>query len=251
MIWSRWSGAGNTFFIADAWNQAWDLSSAARAQQVRKICRAFPQASTDGLLYLEKNQNADFAWDFYNADGSGAEMCGNAARCAALYFQEKIQPKSALRFITKAGDIETRTLGPGLVQVLMPQLKVGEQNSAAAFFVNTGVPHWVLEENPDSERALMLRQTPSPAGANVTFVNKVGHQGCDAVTFERGVENFTQACGTGAVAAAAYLSQRFGVGPFEINMPGGILRVEDVKNHSRPLMTGPATKNFEFEWSEQ
>jgi diaminopimelate epimerase len=124
----------------------------------------------------------------------------------------------------------------------------------SVFSINTGVPHLVVEGEPDFALAQKLRRAPElgPAGSNVTFVDR-DHEEAEqlqAITFERGVENFTLACGTGAVAAAEFQRASH---PAQtevwIEMPGGALRVrwED----SRPLLSGPVELQFEAHFFEE
>jgi diaminopimelate epimerase len=248
MKWSRWSGAGNTFLIADSWSQSESLPGPRRGEIARQLCHSFDRAETDGLLFLEPSEGYDFAWDFYNSDGSRAEMCGNAARCAAMYFHRKIRAnKKHFKFLTLAGEIGAEILSSSSVKVKMPQLPTIFGKIEGHFHVNTGVPHLVLPEEPNVARAQALRPLPSGPGSNITFVIAANQNGCKAVTFERGVENFTLACGTGAVAAATFLNQRFGGSRFEVEMPGGSLIVANVGAGKTPELEGPAIWNYDFE----
>jgi diaminopimelate epimerase len=121
---------------------------------------------------------------------------------------------------------------------------------ATGFFVNTGVPHFVVKKAPDKALAQKLRFHPefADAGANVTFMEALSKTEAKAVTFERGVEDFTQACGTGAVAAACLMAFENKVEDiYKIQMPGGLLEVEKVKLHDQPLLTGPVKIEFKME----
>jgi diaminopimelate epimerase len=218
MIWRRFSGAGNSFFIADNITSI-KIKETGRSQLAQKICNSFVNAKTDGLIVLEKKTGYDFEWDFYNNDGSEAEMCGNAARCVSLYYQKFIQPKNDLVFLTKAGKIEAKILSSEKVSVSMPKISV-QTNIDGHFSVNTGVPHIVVQGPANLKTAQKLRPLPAPKGSNVTFLN-----GTDAVTYERGVEDFTKACGTGAVAAAALRYYLSGTKQSVITMPGGNLEI--------------------------
>ena len=147
----------------------------------------------------------------------------------------------------------------GIVRVLMPQM-IGNfgiqevmvhKKKLKGFFVNTGVPHFVLQKTPDEELARELRQSTAfgSAGANITFAEFDSGDFIQAVTFERGVENFTLACGTGAVAAAKYHHFLYpSVTTQAVEMPGGILQVE--WTHERPQLTGPAEFHFDLQLYE-
>lgn len=250
---SRMSGAGNTFFFVDSFTN--NLTFADRRRFVRDLCQSTPGLHADGVVIVEKSNVADFRWDFYNEDGSSAEMCGNAARCAAFYFFSLIKEKPTLSFETVAGHVKAEILSPGWIRVDLPKLKskgefkmvkVGKK-AEEYFCVNTGVPHVIVVGEPDAELGEALRRAEEfgAPGSNVTFVQEEAPGEMKAVTFERGVEDFTLACGTGAVAAAAFgrESNPF-LKSFLIEMPGGELSVEWTDELSVSL-TGPA--KFEFD----
>lgn len=257
---ARMSGAGNTFFFWNLLEQPIPVES--RSGLARFLCDSFEGFYTDGLVFLEKDPGgqADFKWDFYNADGSHAEMCGNAARCAALYFQDRMGGKAKCTFMTAAGLIAAEVHEGGHVEVLMPALPEDGKFIEIAlngrkeefFFVNTGVPHLVVEGEPQEELAKVLRRAPElgKAGANVTFFSETAPGEVEAITFERGVENFTLACGTGAVAAAAFSMMKNPLlKKHSIEMPGGQLQVEWKTRH-QALLSGPAQFEFDLSFSE-
>jgi diaminopimelate epimerase len=262
------SGAGNTFYILDEREKTIEIAD--RPAFVRKLCQETVGVATDGVVFLKPSAGLDFAWEFYNSDGSVAEMCGNAARCASLYVFQKAQDKKEVRFLTLAGQIQAERLGPvqSIVQirVQLPESKIvsadqsvrwSTKQGVRGFFVNTGVPHFVIEGHPDEALAQKIRNAKEfePAGTNVTFVQRTWVDEAkqsgevedpyfaQAVTFERGVEGFTLACGTGAVAAAAFLkyeieSQKLPLeSSFDIEMPGGLLTV--AWNGNQPSLEGP------------
>lgn len=255
---SRVSGAQNTFFIANIFESQWAtayprMTDSDRAELARLLCENESTPKTDGLLFLRPEPQFDFAWDFYNSDGSHAEMCGNAARCATYFFHEKVKSLPKMRFLTGAGEVSGEVLSLESVRVQMTEVSdtrkmivSGEQG----FFVNTGVPHFVIEKKPDAELSRRLRKVTDfgPAGSNITFVENLTEAGLQAVTFERGVEDFTQACGTGAVAAAMYLQEQKGMkNSIEVRMPGGVLKIENARTGERPFLTGPVQFEFDME----
>lgn len=255
---SRVSGTQNTFLIANVFDPQWaqiypQWSVEQKAQFANFLCSQFYDFHTDGLLFLRPEKNLDFAWDFYNSDGSHAEMCGNAARCATYFFYEKVSPKKQLHFLTGAGEITGEVLAANSVRIEMTQISPTQSMTVlgnAGLYVNTGVPHFVIETKPDAELSRRLRKVTDfgPPGANITFVQNLTNTSLEAVTFERGVEDFTQACGTGAVAAAMYLqNQKGSQNSIEVHMPGGVLKIENAKVGSRPLLTGPAQIEFDME----
>lgn len=257
---TRMSGAGNTFFFWDTRGSGVPRES--RSGVARFLCDSFTGFYTDGIVFIEADPKgeADFQWDFYNADGSHAEMCGNAARCAALYHRERMGGQESCSFRTAAGLIQARILEPGIVEIRLPTLPEEGRfielpyrgKSQEYFFVNTGVPHVVVEGDPDAELAKALRRSPplGPSGANVTFFSETTPGEVEAVTFERGVENFTLACGTGAVAAGAFsLLKNPLLKVHNVEMPGGSLRVE-WKSPREPVLSGPAQFEFDMTFRE-
>jgi diaminopimelate epimerase len=251
VIFSRMSGAGNSFYLCEDRHLGKEIEKSVRPLFVKTTCQLFPNAPTDGFIFLEKHSKYDFEWDFYNADGSHAEMCGNAARCVSRYFYERISAKKNVCFLTGAGLVSTELLLGDRVRVLMPKITRTEAGAGEQFFVNTGVPHFVVEREPDLEMAKNLRPQPGPSGSNVTFVSEVLVESnvakCKAVTYERGVEGWTSACGTGAVAAAVYLSETRGASHSLVQMPGGVLEVTYHGLSSAPELVGSAQFDYELE----
>jgi diaminopimelate epimerase len=212
---TKMSGTGNDFIIMD--HRRPFIAVTEQPDFARKICRRMFSAGADGLILIEESGEADFSWRFYNADGSMAEMCGNGARCAARYaFINKIAgPK--MTFETLAGIIEAEVLDESeTVRLRMTppfdfrldlKLNLGGMERDI-FFVNTGVPHAVIfvddDRTPVQEwgREVRYHSMFQPAGSNANFVRHLASGELQVRTYERGVEDETMACGTGAVAAA-------------------------------------------------
>lgn len=257
---TRVSGAQNTFFIADSINGDWkSIYPSLSVEEKRKIaihlCQLDPK--TDGFLFLIPQSEFDFAWDFFNSDGSFAEMCGNAARCATILFYKKIDQKKNIRFFTGAGDIGAEVLNEETIKVEMSpisQLKKMTVLNCEGLWVDTGVPHFVIERSPDASLARQLRKVSDfgAQGSNITFVQNLGSQSLEAVTFERGVEDFTRACGTGAVAAAVYFQDKKGNREtVNVCMPGGVLVVQSNHAGKRPYLTGNVEIEFDLQLDQE
>lgn len=215
----KMSGSGNDFIIVDNRNQTMagtDLSSFAA-----KVCQRKMSAGADGFILIEDTDTVDFKWRFFNSDGSVAEMCGNGARCAARFAVLNGIAGTDMSFETDAGIIHARVSGD-MVKINMPDpagLKTNytletQQGTIVVSSVNTGVPHVVIEvDNIEDIEIVRLgseirfHQEFAPAGTNVNFV-RVKKDGRVAIrTYERGVEDETMACGTGAIAAAVVIAQ--------------------------------------------
>ena len=254
---TRMSGAGNTFFLVTS-EQG---TTEERALFARQICNDFVGFSTDGVLFLQNSTEADAKWDFYNSDGSHAEMCGNVARCAGLFYFAKVKSKRKIIFSTAAGKVTAEIVDPnkGIVRIRMPEIRtdfgpketVVNKRKIRGFYVNTGVPHFVIQQEPDEALARQLRQSTDfgERGANITFVEFDSSDFIQAVTFERGVEDFTLACGTGAVAAAKFHHEGHpAIKTQTIEMPGGLLQVDWMDGFA--YLTGPAEFHFDIQLYE-
>lgn len=249
MIFAKYSGAENKFLIA--LEQKLENLTPALSQ---KICQ---KHAVDGALLVKELGHRKFEWRFYNSDGSSAEMCGNAARCVAHFLSEKKLLTDYVQLNTLAGTVGLKKLVDGTLQVEMPEpqkpkfLKLElDGREFEGFFVLAGVPHLILDFPNSYElskqecRQLRFHPRLQPDGANVTLIKKMSATKALARTYERGVEDFTKACGTGAIAAAAYLQSLIlketvicKLDPMEIQMPGGTLFVEFAS--PQVLLSGP------------
>lgn len=194
----------------------------------RKICDRKFGAGADGLLIIGKSSKANIKMRIFNADGSEAEMCGNGARCAALWAKlnnNKLK-REAISIETKAGVIESKvTLDNVKIRLTSPRdteldipLKLNNR-SLKVNFINTGVPHAVVfVEGLDKidvagiGRALRNHKRFSPRGTNVDFVEPLSRDSFKIRTYERGVEDETLACGTGTVASALIFALKSAAG---------------------------------------
>lgn len=239
---TKMSGCGNDFILVDhrdiQWT-SWDLPKMARL-----LCRRRLSVGADGFVLIlpPKDPSNDFAWRFFNSDGSEAEMCGNAARCAARFARMKgLVHKERMRFETISGVVEAQ-LTPKGARVRMtdprdvrPEITVIlEQEALEMVFLNTGVPHAVvfvddLEGTPVETlgRSLRYHEAFSPKGTNVDFVKVKGKHLLLMRTYERGVEGETLACGTGAVASAIAAHMRsFATPPVIVRTMGGEMTID-------------------------
>ena len=255
---TRISGTGNTFIFFNNIDLKFTSDKETRKKMVIDLCQNYDGINSDGFVFCDPSQTHNFKWDFYNSDSSEAEMCGNAARCAAIYYYYKIKPEKKIKFESRAGLIEceiiniddliVKTKMPNIFdQDKIPKVKI-DDTIIRGYFVNTGVPHYVLQAEPDLELAKKIRSAKEfgENGTNVTFIEIDDSDYMHAITYERGVENFTLACGTGAVAAASFF-KHINIeydGEIYIEMPGGVLSVEFEKN--TPYLTGEVDLQYDF-----
>lgn len=231
----KMSGTGNDFIVIDHREMFIPLSE--QADFARKVCRRMFSVGADGLILLEHSDVADFRWKFYNSDGSIAEMCGNGARCTARFAHTKGMAGSSMRFETVAGVIEAKIIGEGEeVSILMTKPFDFRRDLRLSLdgierdvqFVNTGVPHAVIfledEDVPVKiwGRKVRFHELFQPDGTNANFVSVTSPDSIKVRTYERGVEDETMACGTGAVASAIFAAlERKMESPVRVQTSGG------------------------------
>jgi diaminopimelate epimerase len=208
------SGSGNDFILIDQRNPIIDPQE--MKDFVAKVCRRGLSVGADGVIVIEPSTKADYKWHYYNADGGEVEMCGNGSRCVARFaYLNKIAPaKHTIE--TLAGIVQAEVIGDR-VQVRLPDptdlrlnLKIDiDGKSYPGHFINTGVPHVVyfVEDVETIEPIRLGRATRhhplfAPRGTNANFVSITDRRSLKIRTYERGVEDETLACGTGAIAAA-------------------------------------------------
>lgn len=233
LTFTKMSGTGNDFILVD--NRTSIVPSDEQPHICERICRRMFSAGADGLILIENSETADFRWQFYNSDGSVAEMCGNGARCAARYAYRHGIAGKHMRFETIAGLIEAEICEDELVRIRMTdpfdyaggiQIELdGSEHEVT--FLNTGVPHAVVFVEQDAPvkkwgRELRYHSRFQPAGTNANFVSLLDSGDIRARTYERGVEDETRACGTGAVASAIIASIKKGItSPVGVITSGG------------------------------
>jgi len=230
----KMNGAGNDFILMDNRSGQIKLST----DQIVRLCHRQRGIGADGLFLLVPNAsgNADWSWEFYNSDGSTADMCGNGARCFARFVQSLTGAKERVSFETGAGVIGAQFHGARVtVSLTAPkELRLNEviPHAGAKLTVhslNTGVPHAVLFV-PDADQAMVQQLGASiryhehfkPKGTNVNFAQVLGPNHIRVRTYERGVEGETLACGTG-VTASALVSSRVHhfTSPVKVQVQGG------------------------------
>ena len=209
----KMSGSGNDFLVIDRRNPSLIEDPSHFTQ---KVCRRKVSVGADGVLFLEESKRADFKMRIINADGSEAEMCGNGARCIARFAYLQGIAGKTMTFETLAG-IMRAEINRERVKIKMSEPKdlilhrkiLVDGKEHLAHSVNSGVPHAVLlyqnlAEAPvlDLGRKIRLHEAFSPAGTNVNFIEVTDSHHISIRTYERGVEDETLACGTGAVASA-------------------------------------------------
>ncbi len=205
--------SGNDFIVITL---GLKLSTPALKRLALRTCDRKYGIGADGLLVLEKSRVANTRMRIFNADGSEAEMCGNGARCAALYYSELRTMNSELTIETKAGvikaqvragSVKIRLTDPKNIKLDLP-IKVNNR-TLKVNFIDTGVPHTVIFTSGLEKidvfnlgRLIRYHKKFAPRGTNVDFIEALSRSSIAIRTYERGVEDETLACGTGSVASA-------------------------------------------------
>jgi diaminopimelate epimerase len=257
---TKMAGAGNDFIMVNNVKNPVHLDWQAFAI---RSCALKTGIGADGVIVLGEDKDTDFTMRIFNADGSEAEMCGNGARCAALFAHQQGIAKSPMHFNTLAGTIGARIDGED-VAIRMTEPFGLETDIAIdvlgrhliTHFINTGVPHAIIfsdaiDNEPVAElgRAVRFHSRFSPAGTNADFVQVLDGNRIRVRTYERGVEDETLACGTGAVASAI-ISKHLGKvagATVLVAMKGGELKIDFSKQGNRYLevwLMGPVDTAF-------
>ena len=215
------NGAGNDFMVMDGRGLSLDYEALSK-----KLCA---MTGADGFMAVDYSGTADFKLHFYNSDGSRGEMCGNGARCICRFACDQGIAGQEMTVETDAGLVPGWRLDENTYRVRLNNPGVLDlcrtEDTAYVELGCPGVPHAVAEYSGDlwadadslRERMRALRFDPAfPKGANVNFYQWIGPGEVRMLTFERGVEDFTLACGTGCGSTASVLAMQG-------KLPGGTL----------------------------
>ncbi len=262
---TKMNGAGNDFVVINDLGGTLDtdLPSLARA-----LCAKGFGIGADGLLVLRKHVGYDFEMIYLNSDGSEGGMCGNGGRCISRFAVLNNICKSPMKFTAHGKNYSAEVADDRKVRLHLPdpdrvspsiEVPIGSQRLDATY-VHPNTDHTVLMGGNGFDRvdsadligiARKIRYNFGifPKGTNVNLIEQDGDNGIRMRTYERGVEDETLACGTGAVASAITASIRYGmVSPVRIKTTGGeILNVYFEKsgnNFSKLVLEGSATVVF-------
>ena len=211
---AKMSGAGNDFIVIDDRENV--VGNDAR-ELAKQLCKRRVSVGADGLILVVPSSRGDFRMRYFNADGSEADMCGNGGRCVAKFAHARGIAGPRMTFESSSGLHEAEILDDGDVRLKMTEPRAllmdnrlqfgGEERSIHR--INTGVPHAVVEVQdldnfPVVEVGRLIRHYSGymPEGTNADFIEVRDSATVALRTYERGVEDETLACGTGAVAAA-------------------------------------------------
>lgn len=257
MKFTKMHGAGNDFIILDDRGGVLHEDYSALA---RRLCQRRLSVGADGVMVVtEAHMGGDLAMIFLNSDGSLGEMCGNGARCMTRWALEHgLGSGEEARIETTAGIVTGRRVSDTEFTIrlndptkIVPEMSVQGRTVSYIELGDPAIPHCVVLSDDhdrlteDELRSLgrsLRHDGHFPKGANVTFASRRGKR-LRCVTFERGVEDFTLACGTGAGSTALALTIRglIDEGETALDFPGGTLRVRVTRGEGgwELYLTGP------------
>ena len=196
---TKYSANGNDFIIFI------EQERADRSALAQKLCHRHNGVGADGMVVLLPHPEYDFEWEFYNADGSYAAMCGNASRAVAHFAHEKgISKDGKAEFLTGAGVIRATINGLYVVSDMVKPDIIRtdiEEDGEVWWLIDSGVLHLVaIRDDIEQFDIAQMRRLREKYNANVNIC-KVTDDAMYVRTYERGVEDETLACGTGMVAS--------------------------------------------------
>ena len=226
----KYQGTGNDFVMIDNRSGFFPKED---VQLVSRLCDRRFGIGADGLILLENDTETDFKMVYYNSDGNPSSMCGNGGRCLVAFAKDLNVIKDNCTFIATDGLHHASVANDGIVSLQM--IDVADIKKEADYtFMNTGSPHHVqlvddLEHYNVKENGAALRYGPlyGAVGSNINFVKKINADTFSLRTYERGVEDETLACGTGATAVAIAMNAtgQTNASSINLNVEGGKLAV--------------------------
>jgi diaminopimelate epimerase len=244
----KYQGTGNDFVMIDNRSNTFPKEN---TQLVAHLCDRRFGIGADGLILLDTDATTDFRMVYYNSDGNLSSMCGNGGRCLVAFAKKLNVIQNETTFMATDGLHHATVGADGIVSLQM--IDVAEiKNTQDYSFLNTGSPHHVqivedLQHFNVKENGAAIRygNLYGQAGSNINFVKKIDETTFSLRTYERGVEDETLACGTGATAVAIAMNATGQTNSNEINLnvEGGKLAVSfDIVNekYTNVFLKGPA-----------
>jgi diaminopimelate epimerase len=244
----KYQGTGNDFVMIDNRSGFFPKEN---VQLVARLCDRRFGIGGDGLILLENDSATDFKMVYYNSDGNQSSMCGNGGRCLVAFAKDLKVINDSCTFIATDGLHHASIANDGIVSLQMIDVTDIKKESDYTF-MNTGSPHHVqmvedLEHYNVKENGAALRygNLYGAAGSNINFVKKINEDTFSLRTYERGVEDETLACGTGATAVAIAMNAtgQTNASSIKLNVEGGKLAVSFDKmgdQFTNVFLIGPA-----------
>jgi len=251
----KYEGTGNDFVMIDNRSNQFPKEN---TELVAKLCDRRFGIGADGLILLENDPETDFRMVYYNSDGNTSSMCGNGGRCLVAFAKKLSMIESETTFIATDGLHHATIFTDGTVSLQMKDVDAIEI-TAEHVFLDTGSPHHVqIEENlrelDVKTQGANIRYSDmyGKAGSNVNFVKQENDDTFSVRTYERGVEDETLSCGTGATAVAIAMKalEKTHANKINLNVEGGKLEVSFHQKDDKffdVFLKGPATFVFKGE----
>ena len=249
----KYQGTGNDFIVVDNIYSN-NLELPLDPTTIRKLCQHKFGIGADGLIFLQRHPIHDFEMVYYNPDGSQS-LCGNGSRCAIHLANELKIINNTTNFLAIDGTHQAY-IEKDLIYLLLQDVEV-IKIIADDFFVDTGSPHYIrvvgevaTMEVVTSGKAINSAYPFQNTKTNVSFVQLQENNQISMRTYERGVNEETLSCGTGAVAAALVASMKGYRSPIQIMTSGGKLAVsfcEENGSFTNIWLSGPAVQVFKGE----
>ncbi|RKS25654.1 diaminopimelate epimerase [Flavobacterium endophyticum] len=249
----KYQGTGNDFIMID---NRQDVFSKNNTKLVESLCDRRFGIGADGLILLENDNSTDFKMVYYNSDGNQSSMCGNGGRCLVAFAKSLGIIENKATFIATDGLHHATISDDGIVSLQMKDVdEVRIEDDYV--FLDTGSPHHVqlvedLEHFKVKEKGAAIRygELYGKAGSNVNFVSQKSADTFSLRTYERGVEDETLSCGTGATAVAIAMKAlgKTESNKVNLNVEGGKLEVSFTPTEGKYVdvfLKGPATFVFE------
>lgn len=249
----KYQGTGNDFVMIDNRSNTFPKEN---TQLVARLCDRRFGIGADGLILLDNDTDTDFRMVYYNSDGNLSSMCGNGGRCLVAFAKKLNVIQDETTFIATDGLHYAKVAEDGIVSLQM--IDVEEiKNTENYSFLNTGSPHHVqvvsdLEQYNVKENGAAIRYGDlyGQQGSNINFVKKIDDTTFSLRTYERGVEDETLACGTGATAVAIAMNAtgQTHLNAINLNVEGGKLSVSfnrENGKYTNVFLKGPAEFVFE------
>ena len=248
----KYHGTGNDFILINDNSEKFPITD---FNKIKFLCDRKFGIGSDGLIVLRKHEKFDFEMFYFNSDGVEGSLCGNGSRCAIAYGINNGFLNDNVVFKAIDGVHYAKAESNNIFSMSFKDLKSIERNRNSSF-LNTGSPHHVeLVQNLDNinvkERGSLIRHGTKykKEGVNVNFIEIIGVNKIKLRTYERGVEDETLSCGTGAVASsiAAHFLKLIKVDKIKVQTLGGTLEVKfkfDSDLYKDICLKGPAKKVF-------
>jgi diaminopimelate epimerase len=255
ILFHKYHGAGNDFILLD--DREGKLTPHFDQPTIAHWCDRHFGIGADGLMLLRNHPEYDFEMIYYNSDGAPSSMCGNGGRCIVRFAADLGILKEGYNFLAVDGPHRANLLPNGWVSLEMLEVTEVARPQDDVFVLDTGSPHYITFRQDISNidvfregRSLRNSAPYKEKGININFVSE-GEDGLNILTYERGVEDETLACGTGVTAAAIAAITRAGVADGCFRVPvkakGGDLAVRGQLTDGRFTnlwLEGPAVRAF-------